>query len=181
MAHRSIARPDEIAYYLAHAPTGTTVDQPVKVADSRWTIESCFQSVKNECGLGEYEVRRYVGWYRHVTLAMLAHGFLAATTTQAGRERGAAETDLSSARSDWQKSDGSWQLAAPAQNTTALIAPIRHSDGPAGAVGTRPPPCTATTNAAPPVTNSRHMTARQLAALRNKLLTSRNSELQLER
>lgn len=113
LARRNIARPDEIAYYLAHAPTGTTVDQLVKVAGSRWSIKSCFQSAKNECGLDEYEVRRYVGWYRHITLAMLAHAFLAAMTAQATTERGAAETDHPSPRSAWQKSADSWQLAAP--------------------------------------------------------------------
>ncbi|QCX82460.1 hypothetical protein C9F11_45675 (plasmid) [Streptomyces sp. YIM 121038] len=124
MARRSIARPDEIAYYLAHAPTGTTADQLVTVAGSRWSIESCFQNAKNECGLDEYEVRRYVGWYRHITLAMLAHAFLAVMTAQARTERGAAETDHPSPRSAWQKSAGSWQLAAPA--TTALATPVTH-------------------------------------------------------
>ena len=28
-------------------------------------------------GLDEYQVRLWVGWYRHITLAMLAHAFLA--------------------------------------------------------------------------------------------------------
>ena len=28
-------------------------------------------------GLDQYEVRRWTGWYRHVTLALLAHAFLA--------------------------------------------------------------------------------------------------------
>ncbi len=28
-------------------------------------------------GLDEYEVRLWVGWYRHITLALLAHAFLA--------------------------------------------------------------------------------------------------------
>ncbi|MEV4924813.1 IS701 family transposase [Streptomyces roseoverticillatus] len=126
MARRSISRPDEIAYYLAHAPTGTTVDQPVKVAGSRWAIESCFQSAKNECGLDEYEVRRYPAWYRHITLAMLAHAFLAAMTAQAGRERGAAETDLSSPRSAWQNSDGLWQLGTPGRPTTSIATSIGH-------------------------------------------------------
>ncbi|GGN19543.1 hypothetical protein GCM10011578_049510 [Streptomyces fuscichromogenes] len=55
---------------------------------ARWAIEECFQAAKNECGLDQYEVRRYVGWYRHVTLAMLAHAFLAATARQA-EEKGA--------------------------------------------------------------------------------------------
>ncbi|MFJ4283038.1 transposase [Streptomyces massasporeus] len=47
-----------------------------QAADGR--IQECFQSGKNECGLGRCEVRCYVGWYRHITPAMLAHAFLAA-------------------------------------------------------------------------------------------------------
>jgi SRSO17 transposase len=90
----------------------------VRVAGFRWAIESCFQSAKNECGLDQYEVRRYPGWYRHITLAMLAHAFLAAMAAQAEDAKGAAETDLSSSRSAWQRSAGSWRLADPGQATT---------------------------------------------------------------
>jgi SRSO17 transposase len=71
LARRSIRKPDEIAYYLAYAPLDITVPELVRVAGSRWAIEDCFQAAKNECGLDQYEVRRYVGWYRHITLAML--------------------------------------------------------------------------------------------------------------
>jgi SRSO17 transposase len=125
MARRSISRPDEIAYYLAHAPTGTSVSELVEVAGSRWSIEACFQSAKNECGLDQYEVRRYPAWYRHITLAMLAHAFLAAMAAAAERERGAAETNQPSRPSPWQKSGGSWQLAVPGQDATTAIL-IRH-------------------------------------------------------
>jgi SRSO17 transposase len=41
--------------------------------------EDCFAEAKNETGLDHYQVRRYRAWYRHVTLAMLAHAFLAVT------------------------------------------------------------------------------------------------------
>ncbi|MEV6289821.1 hypothetical protein AB0M41_05100, partial [Streptomyces sp. NPDC051896] len=68
------------------------------------------QAAKNECGLDQYEVRRYVGWMRHITLAMLAHAFLAATAAQAVA-KGDAETVPPWFRSPWQKSAGSWQLA----------------------------------------------------------------------
>ncbi|MFE0420716.1 hypothetical protein ACFW25_41755 [Streptomyces tendae] len=37
------------------------------MAGSRWAIEECSQAAKNECRLDEYEVRRYPGWYRHIT------------------------------------------------------------------------------------------------------------------
>nr|WP_051801269.1 hypothetical protein [Streptomyces sp. NRRL F-525] len=72
LARRSLARPEEIAYYLAFAQADVTVAELVRVAGFRWAIEECFQAAKNECGLNQYEVRRYVGWYRHITLAMLA-------------------------------------------------------------------------------------------------------------
>ncbi len=87
LARRSIHKPDEIAYYLAYAPLSTTVQELVRVAGMRWAIEECFQTAKTECGLDQYEVRRYVGWYRHITLAMLAHAFLAVAAHRA-REKG---------------------------------------------------------------------------------------------
>ncbi|MEU1630533.1 hypothetical protein ABZ746_35665, partial [Streptomyces sp. NPDC020096] len=72
-----------------------------------------FQAAKNECGLDQYEVRRYPGWYRHITLAMLAHAFLAAMAA-CKIERGAEETViLACPPSPWQKSEGSWMLPAP--------------------------------------------------------------------
>ncbi|MFF8595211.1 IS701 family transposase [Streptomyces sp. NPDC015220] len=145
LARRSLARPDEVAYYLAYAPAGTTVTELVRVAGARWAIEECFQAAKNECGLDEYEVRRYVGWYRHITLAMLAHAFLAAMAARA-LERGDEETlPPASFPSQWQRSDGSWTLFVPhpgPQRERPVL-----STGRTGAAGTRPSPATATTNA----------------------------------
>jgi SRSO17 transposase len=40
-------------------------------------VEDCFGEAKNETGLDHYQVRKYRAWYRHVTLSMLAHAFLA--------------------------------------------------------------------------------------------------------
>ncbi|CAL9334171.1 IS701 family transposase ISRhosp2 [Streptomyces sp. enrichment culture] len=82
MARRSLSDPADLAYYLAYAPVGIEIAELARVAGSRWTIEECFQAAKNECGLDEYEVRRYPGWYRHITLAMLAHAVLAALAAQ---------------------------------------------------------------------------------------------------
>jgi SRSO17 transposase len=55
----------------------------VRVAGTRWAIEDGFQQAKNEVGLDHYEVRRWPGWYRHITLALLAHAFLVVTRTTA--------------------------------------------------------------------------------------------------
>jgi SRSO17 transposase len=50
---------------------------------SAWRIEERFQQAKDQVGLDQYEVRRWPGWYRHVTLALLAHAFLVVTRAHA--------------------------------------------------------------------------------------------------
>ena len=45
----------------------------------RQGIEDCFAEAKSEAGLDHYQVRKYRAWYRHATLSMLAHAFLAVT------------------------------------------------------------------------------------------------------
>jgi len=42
-----------------------------------WKIEQVFEAAEGECGLDHFEVRIWKGWYRHITLAMLAHAVLA--------------------------------------------------------------------------------------------------------
>lgn len=77
LVRRSPEDPEELAYYVVFAPKGnTTLEEVVRVAGTRWTIESCFESAKGEFGLDEYEVRKWDAWYRHVTLSLLAHAFV---------------------------------------------------------------------------------------------------------
>ncbi|MFD5065931.1 IS701 family transposase [Streptomyces sp. NPDC058394] len=114
LARRNIAKPDEIAYFLASAPLHATVADLALIAGCRWKIEECFQSAKNECGLDQYEVRRYISWYRHITLAMLAHAFLAVTAAQE-REKGELETTRpTSWTSPQPRSAACWQLRTDA-------------------------------------------------------------------
>jgi hypothetical protein len=69
--------PKKLTYYLTFAPTGTLLETLVAVAGRRWTIEESLEAAKGEVGLDHYEVRHYHGWYRHITLAMLALANLA--------------------------------------------------------------------------------------------------------
>ncbi|MBV9208011.1 MAG: IS701 family transposase [Actinobacteria bacterium] len=88
----------ELAYYLCCAPAGTSDDDLIRVAGSRWAIEDCFQTAKTETGLDQYQVRRYGAWYRHITLAMLAHAYLAVTAATAPKALAAASSRSRSAR-----------------------------------------------------------------------------------
>jgi hypothetical protein len=67
-----------MAYVLIFAPTNTSLEEMVEAFGARWTVEQCFEEAKGEVGLDEYEVRSWHGWYRHVTLSMLALAFLTA-------------------------------------------------------------------------------------------------------
>jgi SRSO17 transposase len=78
LVRRHPKRRSERAYYLTRAPVGTSLQTLVEIAGRRWTIESGFEQAKGEVGLDQYEVRRFDGWLRHITLALLAHAFLAA-------------------------------------------------------------------------------------------------------
>ena len=72
----ALPNPQELSYYVCFGPAETTLDELVRVAGTRWAIEECFEEAKGEVGLDQYEVRRWDGWYRHITLAMLAHAYL---------------------------------------------------------------------------------------------------------
>jgi SRSO17 transposase len=75
-------KPAERAYVIVFAPCGTTLAEMAAAIGTRWTVEQCFEEGKGEVGLDHYEVRSWQGWYRHITLCMLAHAFLSVLRTQ---------------------------------------------------------------------------------------------------
>lgn len=77
LARRSVSDVTDIAYYLASAPPETPLLTLAQVAASRYTVEQCIEEAKGETGLDEYEVRYWHSWYRHITLSMMAHAWLA--------------------------------------------------------------------------------------------------------
>ncbi len=86
LARRSRTDPTDLAYYLCHAPARTGLAELVTVAGTRWAIEETFQTSKGQTGLDHYQVRQYTGWYRHITLSMLAHAFLTVTRSKKGAQ-----------------------------------------------------------------------------------------------
>jgi SRSO17 transposase len=77
LVRRSRSDPTDLAYYVVFAPAGTALRTLARVAGQRWRIEQSFELAKGEVGLDQYEVRRWDGWYRHMTLAMFALAYLA--------------------------------------------------------------------------------------------------------
>jgi SRSO17 transposase len=87
LIRRSVAKPDELAFYRAWGSDDVAIEQLAQVAGRRWAIEEGLQRAK-EIGLDQYEVRRWEGWHRHITLCLLAHAFLVVTRAAASDEKG---------------------------------------------------------------------------------------------
>jgi len=88
IARRSLSDPTDIAYYLSNAPVDTVLLKLAQVASTRYTVEQCIEEAKSETGLDEYEVRYWHSWYRHITLSMMAHAWLASVRYKATEKKG---------------------------------------------------------------------------------------------
>ena len=79
LVRRSCHNPEDLTFYLAFGPAGTSLEVLARAAGRRWAVEEAFAQGKGEVGLDEYEVRSWVGWHRHMTLAMAALALLVLT------------------------------------------------------------------------------------------------------
>jgi SRSO17 transposase len=131
LARRHIERTDEVAYYLVYAPVETPLDEIVRAAGARWTIEDTFKLAKGQVGLDHYEVRSWHGWYRHVTLALLALAVLTLGARKGGRSPAPSTSPSPSRRSAGSSSDSSGPRRAP------RLPSLSSSPGLAGVAGTK--------------------------------------------
>lgn len=90
VARRSLTDPTDVAYYLSNAPAAVPLLRLAEVAAARFSIERCFEEAKGETGLDQYEVRHWHSWHRHITLAMMAHAWLASVRAASDEKKGTA-------------------------------------------------------------------------------------------
>jgi hypothetical protein len=76
LVRRSLSTPTELTAYVVFAPHATPLQEVVRVAGSRWTVESSVEAATGAVGLDQDEVRSWTAWYRHITLAMWALALL---------------------------------------------------------------------------------------------------------
>lgn len=63
-------------YYLSNADRATPLSEFARVAKAEHRIEECLKRSKSEAGLGEYQVRNWLGWHHHQALSLIATWFL---------------------------------------------------------------------------------------------------------
>src|SRR3954454_19091390 len=83
---RTVEAKPRVHYALSNAGPEVTPEELVRVRFTRHRIEEVFGAAKGEVGLGQYEVRSWVGWHHHMTLSLLALWFLVLERLRVGGE-----------------------------------------------------------------------------------------------
>ncbi|MGY2803882.1 SRSO17 transposase [Bradyrhizobium sp. USDA 4506] len=63
-------------YWLSTLPKDVAFRSLVETAKLRWSIERDYQELKQEVGLGHFEVRGWRRFHHHATMCIAAYGFL---------------------------------------------------------------------------------------------------------
>lgn len=72
LATRPGPDPTDRAHYLCHGLACTLLRELARVAGARWAIDGVRLDLDRRSSLDQYQVRRWDGWFCHITLAMLA-------------------------------------------------------------------------------------------------------------
>jgi SRSO17 transposase len=83
---RTVEAKPRIHYSLSNAGPEVPLIELVRARFTRHRVEEVFEAGKGEAGLGQYEVRSWVGWHHHMTLSLLALWFLILERLRVGGE-----------------------------------------------------------------------------------------------
>ena len=75
-AHKKNEGEEELNYYYSTLGTEVSLERLASLAKSRWAIEQFYEDAKGECGLSDYQGRRWEGLHRHLALSMVAYSLL---------------------------------------------------------------------------------------------------------
>ena len=88
---RQLGREPRTWYALSNAERRTRVAALAEARGARQRVEQALQEGKGEVGLGQYEVRGWVGWHHHMTLALVALWFLTVERRRLGKKNAGAD------------------------------------------------------------------------------------------
>ena len=86
IVRREIDSPDTIKFSLSNAPANTLPERLAFMQGQRYWVERSFQDAKGDCGMADYQVRKWAGWHHHIAMVMIAMLFMA-------EERAAQQAD----------------------------------------------------------------------------------------
>ena len=82
---------EELTYYYSSLGGDVSLERLAALAHGRWAIEQFYEDAKGECGLGDYQGRRWEGLHRHLALVMVAYSFLMLQSSVTGADTSSGE------------------------------------------------------------------------------------------
>ncbi len=76
LVRRELDSPDTLHFVLSNASEAMRMDQIARIHGQRFWIERAFQNAKSECGMADYQVRKWNAWYHHMALCLMAQQFM---------------------------------------------------------------------------------------------------------
>ena len=67
---------EELKVFMCWGLDKASLEDLVKIAHIRWTIEQCFKQMKGELGLDDFEGRKWEGWHHHMAMVIVAFSYL---------------------------------------------------------------------------------------------------------
>lgn len=76
LVRREIGSPEEIKYTLSNAAETTSTQRLARQQGQRYWVEYSLRNAKSEAGMGDYQLRLWLGWHHHMAMVMLAMLFM---------------------------------------------------------------------------------------------------------
>jgi SRSO17 transposase len=76
LVRREIDTPRKIKYTLSNAPADMPLEQMSYIQGQRYWVERALQDAKSHSGLGDYQVRGWLGWHHHMAIVLMAMLFM---------------------------------------------------------------------------------------------------------
>ena len=76
LVRRELESPSTLHFTLSNVPEEIRMDQLARMQGQRFWIERAFQNAKSECGMADYQVRKWSAWYHHMALSLMAQQFM---------------------------------------------------------------------------------------------------------
>ena len=73
---KSLGANPDIKISLTNAPKHTTLKRLGWMQRQRYWVERAFEDAKSECGMADYQVRKWSAWHHHMALVMMAMLFM---------------------------------------------------------------------------------------------------------
>jgi SRSO17 transposase len=76
LIRREIDTPRKLKYTLSNAPADVPAETLAYIQGQRYWVERALQDAKGHSGLGDYQVRGWLGWHHHMAIVLMAMLFV---------------------------------------------------------------------------------------------------------